>query len=258
MRVCTLGVVLSVALLSPKAAHAQAYAFGSPLPEVTAGIAEWQTRSEPIIVNGLVYFPTPATRMFDPSVMVQTSVYQGVPIYTDVTIEPNSVVYVPLTRTNMRWYERKRQGYLAGTAGSRTPAFPVDVASDTVLLREGLDARLALLAEATGTAGESVPEPTSTVGRAPVVVQPTPPVVVRQRPTRVESIPAPVATSGVWLEFDGARWYADGASVPFSSDRFEPIGDYRGFPVYREKHGRRDTIWVSVVKDGPVAPYKKR
>jgi hypothetical protein len=250
MRAWTLGVVLSVAMLSPEEARAQAYAFGPPQPEVTAGQSEWLRSGEPIIVEGLIYYPTQATRLWDPSVMVQTSVYRGVPIYADVTIQPFSRVYVPVTRSLMTEYERKRQGLLAGTTGSRTPHFPVDVASDTVLERELQDARLALLANATGTAGESVPQPTSTVGTAPVVVRP--------RPTRMESIPAPAGRNGVWLEFGGARWYSDGDAVPFSADRFEPIGDYRGFPVYREKRGRSDTIWVSALKDGPIAPYKRR
>ena len=43
--------------------------------------------------------------------------------------------------------------------------------------------------------------------------------------------------------------------MSFSPDRFEPIGEYRGFPVYRDKIGSSDDIWVSVVKDGPLAPY---
>jgi len=250
MRACAFGYVLSIAVLFPRVSSAQAYAFGSPLPEVTAGTAEWQTRSEPIIVNGLVYFATRETRFFDPSVMVQTSVYQGVPVYADVTIQPFSIVYVPVTRTSMRAYERKREGDLAGTTGSRTPAFPVEIASDIVREREERAARLALIAAATGTEGASVARPTSTMGPTTVAAP--------RGPTHVQSIPAPVATSGVWLEFDGARWYADGASVSYSPDRFEPIGDYRGFAVYREKRGRRNTIWVTVVKDGPVAPYRRR
>jgi len=264
MRACTIGVVLSLAVLFPKVSNAQAYAFGSPTPEVTAGTADWQARSEPIIVAGLVYFPTRAFRIFDPSVMVQSSVYQGVPVYADVTMQPFSVVYVPVTRSNMRAYERKREGELAGTVGSRTPSFPVEIASDTV--RESTDraARAATIAAATGTSGTA-----GAVGTTGVLVAPQPAPTVgtaaapdRSRPQRtiVQMIPTPAraATNGVWLQFDGARWYADGAAVPFSLDRFEPIGDYRGFPVYREKNGSAKAIWVSVIKDGPVAPYTRR
>ena len=62
----------------------------------------------------------------------------------------------------------------------------------------------------------------------------------------------------MWLEFDGARWYADGPAATFSPDRFEPVGDYRGFAVYRDRTNRKNEIWISVVKDGPLAPYSKR
>ena len=75
----------------------------------------------------------------------------------------------------------------------------------------------------------------------------------------MQSIPRPSTNNGVWLEFDNARWYAVGPATAFSPDRFEPLGEYRGFPVYRDKTRADGTIWVSVVKDGPaVAPYAKR
>src|SRR5947209_7898033 len=124
MRAFTLGLALSMAVLFPKVSNAQAYAFGSPVPEVTAASAAWQVNDSAIIVSGLVYYPTRAFRIFDPSLMMQQGVYQGVPIYADVTLQPFSVVYVPITRSTMRAYERKREGDLAGTTGSRTPSFP--------------------------------------------------------------------------------------------------------------------------------------
>src|SRR5205085_7559136 len=82
----------------------------------------------------------------------------------------------------------------------------------------------------------------------------------RSRPRRspIESIVRPGGANGVWLEFDGARWYADGPATTFSPDRFEPVGDYRGFAVYRDRMNNRNEIWISVVKDGPVAPYTRR
>jgi len=264
MRAVTLGVVLSMVLMSPKVTDAQAYAFGSPTPEVTAGTAEWQARNQPIVVAGLVYFPTREFRIFDPAVMVQNGVYEGVPVYADVTLQPFSIVYVPVTRTNMRAYERKRDGELAGTVGSRTPSFPVEIASSTVREQNDRAARAAVIAAATGTSGAAgAVGTTGTIATA----QPAPTAEAvasaeRSRPQRtiVQMIPTPrrASTNGVWLEFNGARWYAAGAAVPFSINRFEPVGSYRGFPVYREKAGNTDAIWVSVVKDGPVAPYMRR
>jgi hypothetical protein len=78
------------------------------------------------------------------------------------------------------------------------------------------------------------------------------------RRTSIESIPRPEAGNGVWLEFDGARWYSAGEAVPFTPDRFEPGGRYRGFPVYREKGGSANRIWVAAVQDGPLAPYVRK
>jgi hypothetical protein len=80
---------------------------------------------------------------------------------------------------------------------------------------------------------------------------------VRPQRTRVESIPRPTGSRGVWLDYNGARWYSAGASVPFEASRFVQIGEYRGFPVYRDNTGPKDQIWIMVVKDGPVAPYRQ-
>jgi len=253
MRAFTLSLIVSMAVLFPKVSNAQAYAFGTPAPEVTAGTAGWQANDEPIVVNGLVYFPTRAFRLFDPGVMQQTGVYERVPVYSDVTLEPYSVVYVPVTRSNMRVYERKRAGDLAGTAGSRTPSFPVEIASDTVRKNAERATAASGVAGATGTAGSLIPAPASSVGTAFA------PDRDRGRRVSLQSIPRPAGgPNGVWLEFNGARWYADGPAVSFTPDRFEPIGEYRGFPVYREKKNAKGEIWVSVVKDGPVAPYTRR
>src|SRR5436190_19836150 len=76
--------------------------------------------------------------------------------------------------------------------------------------------------------------------------------------THVETVVRPAGNSGVWLTYDGARWYSAGAAMPFVPDRFTPVGEYRGFPVYRANSGDQNRIWVSVVQDGPLAPYEKR
>jgi hypothetical protein len=46
--------------------------------------------------------------------------------------------------------------------------------------------------------------------------------------------------------------------VSYNADRFTPVGSYRGFPVYKDKTDSSDTVYVTVVKDGPLAPYAKR
>ncbi len=129
MRVFLANVILSTALLFPVIGTAQVYQVRTPVPEVTAVASDWQINAEPIVVQGLVYYPTREQRMFDGQVMMQVDVYDHVPVYADATLEPYSVVYVPVGRAQMRMYERKREGELAGTTGSRTPSFPVGIAS---------------------------------------------------------------------------------------------------------------------------------
>src|SRR5580704_4684009 len=103
MRRLMLGCITSVALLMPTVGNAQVYEVGSS-PEVSAATADWQVNSQLIPIDGLVYAPTRESRMFDPQVMVQIAVYQGVPIFADATMQPWSVVYVPLGSGRMRTY----------------------------------------------------------------------------------------------------------------------------------------------------------
>ena len=75
----------------------------------------------------------------------------------------------------------------------------------------------------------------------------------------VNDVPRQTGNDGVWIEFEGARWFSAGPAVSFNPDRFVPAGSYRGFVVYRDTMGgRADTIFVTVVPNGPVAPYARR
>ncbi len=241
MHVFVASLVLTTAVLLPKTGNAQVFQVRAPAPVVTAASAAWQINGEPIVVNGLQYYPTREFRLFNGDVMTQVGVYERVPVYADVTLEPYSIAYVPVGSARMRAYERKREGEIAGTTGSRTPSFPVDVAS--TVPKE---------ARAVGTGGSIVPSATD---RATL-----PPAPSRPRRVVIESVPRarPAATNGVWIEFNGTRWYSAGIAASYSEDRFARVGEYHGFPVYRDASGSRDEIWVQVVKDGPLAPYKRR
>jgi hypothetical protein len=234
-----MAVLLSLA--AARLSTAQAFQFRSPVPEVTAATASWQVASEPILVQGLVYLATRDYRLFDGQVMAQVGIYQGVPVYADTTLEPYSVAYVPVGAQRMRSYERVRERELAGTTGSRTPSFPVR--SPAVPAAEE---------QAVGTAGTVVPSAVGPTANAPV------PKAAPPSRTTVESIPRPGATNGIWLYFKGNRYYLAGAAVPFSGDRFALIGQHEGFPVYRDKNGNQNQIWIAVVNGGPLAPYVKR
>jgi hypothetical protein len=223
MRGFVLGLIASVVLLMPTVGTAQVYDVRSSSPEINAASADWQVNSELMPLAGLVYAPAHETRMFDPQVMVQIGVYQGVPVFADATQEVWSIVYVPIGRGNMRTYNRVH----ANTTG----VTGLQMVDDTPKIP---------------TVAPDLPRASA----APVAVADT-----RWHPTHIESIPTPHAAGGVWLEFRGQRWYSDGVAVPYASDRFAFVGEYHGFPVYRDRSGRRDRIWVAVVHDGPLAPY---
>jgi hypothetical protein len=248
MRAIMLGVVLSMAVLLPRTGTAQVYAFRTPPPAVTAESADWQLNDEPILVGGVVLWPTRETRFFDGQIMSQVGTYERVPVYADVTLEPWSVVYVPTGRNLVRGYERRRAGELAGTEGSRMSAFPIDSSS--------LAPREQAFVPTSGIARAKSPAPA--ICCPPFAPGSQEPPSTLALPGRIESIPGPTGVNGVWLEFQGARWYSSGPSVEYSPNRFDRIGDYRGFPVYHERNGSAAEIWVPIVQDGPLAPYARR
>jgi hypothetical protein len=135
---------------------------------------------------------------------------------------------------------------LAGTTGSHVPTFPVESPS----VPQPAD-RLAGGSRMTGTSGAAVPRAVSDSTPVPEPVRP-------RRTSILTAVPYTGGPDGVWIEFNGARWYSSGAAVPFSPEQFEPIGEYHGFPVYKDKTAGRDELWVASVKDGPLAPYRKR
>jgi hypothetical protein len=244
MRGFKLGLVVTMALLIPNMGNAQVFQFRTPPPDVSAAAATWQINGDPIVVGGLTYYATRGFRLFDGQIMAQAGLFDGVPVYADTTIEPYSELYVPLSGGRMRVYERRRERELAGTTGSHTPSFPVG--SPSVAPRDR-----SVAGETAVSTGGSVP---GAVSDSDTTVLPA-----QRRPGRIVITPVQNGvTNGVWLEFDGRRWYSSGPAVSFSPDRFEPVGEYRGFPVYRDKTANRSEIWVSVVKDGPLAPYTRQ
>jgi len=270
MRVVVFGLFLSMAVLLPKTGNAQVYQFRTPPPVMTAAASDWQINSDPIVVNGLVYHATRGFRFFDGQVMMQVGIVDRVPVYGDSTLEPYSVVYVPIGRDRLREYERRREGELAGTTGSRVPSYPV-LSPSGQALRE---ASAPPVVVATSGLLESGPVPRAPAPEPPAASVQAPAAAVANdgssigtagsadrgltRRTLVETVPRPSGANGVWLEFNGSRYYSDGPATTFSPDRFVPVGDYRGFAVYRDKSEGKDAIWISVVKNGPVAPYVRR
>jgi hypothetical protein len=250
---------LLLTLLASSGARAQVFQTATPPPQVTAAGESWQLNGEPLFYEGSLYLPTAATVFFDGNVMTRTGVYRGVPLYQDRTVEPYSVVLVPTGRNLMRLYERRREGSLAGTVGSRVPSFPVqrggDVSdaaldaevrarlADVIPMPRPSDLRSPPTAAALATASAS-----AAVGTAGNVTAPPP------RPTE----PRSTGNDGVWIQFEGRRWFAAGRAEPFDPTRFTPAGEYHGFTVYRQRDAPPGTLYVPAVRDGAVTPYTRR
>ena len=249
MRGFALSLFVSIAVLLPNVGSAQGGSIQpTPPPQISAAGAPWYLRGEPIFFAGNLYYPTGPAMHFDGNVMVQSSMYQGVPLYSDISREPYSLVLVPIGSNLMRPYLRRPEAGTAGTLGFLPPQFRTTRPGD--------------LPAAVGTA----PVVAFAVGETPVAPEAARPVgtggtIVSAQPTRVrvETIPEPKTNrQGVWVEFEGARWYLNGAVASYDPNRFVPVGSYRGFPVYKEKSDTSDTIYVTVVRNGPLTPYTKR
>ena len=88
---------------------------------VGAVVCQWQ--SDHLCRN--FYYPAGPRVHFMPFEMVRSGDFLGIPLYSRTTIEPYSVVFIPVGGGMMQPYERRREGELAGTVGSSAPSFPV-------------------------------------------------------------------------------------------------------------------------------------
>jgi hypothetical protein len=238
----SLPAIVLLLLSGAGAASAQVLLQPQAPPSQTAAQESWFVSGDPVVFGGLVYHRAGAEVFFNGDVMVRAGTYGGIPIYVDTTLEPNSIVFVPVSGRLLQPYERLREGDAAGTTGSRTPSFPVTPAPGATLDldagmimaqgppvgREAAFAAVVVDDEQAGAA--AVPEPVGTTGvtRSAAAGRRQVPVA----PAVWRSARAPQATLGVWVEYDGQRWEACGDAEPFDAGRFARVGTYRGFPVY--------------------------
>jgi hypothetical protein len=241
---------------APAAAQIQSRPTDPPI--VTADNESWYANGEPVQFAGDLYYPAGATVFFNGNTMVRSGHFNGVPLYTDTTLEPYSVVYVPIGRGMVQPYERLRQGSLAGTTASRTPSFPVRATASGAPLPQAAAAPTAPPAtigaigaytpESVGTSGTTVPSPVGTGG----VVAPA-----RAAPNRLTmaSIGRPTSNDGIWIRYLGEKWVSAGSAVPLTEDGFRIVGSYDGFPVFARNNSSAQVIYVPT-RAGLVAPYR--
>ena len=243
--------LLSVLIAIPAAAQIQSRPTDPPL--VTAANESWYQLREPVQFAGDLYYPAGAVQFFNGNTMVRTGHYNGVPLYADATVEPYSVILVPVSRGLMQPYERPRRGDLAGTTGSRTPSFPVQL---TPTAASPLESAVAptVLPQVAGAMGVFTPEPAVAQTLA-VRDTAAPAVLLPPSPTAVATVLAPENNDGVWIRFRGGKWVSDGAAVRFAADGFTQVGVHGTFPVFARKDVRDQVIYLPT-STGLVAPYR--
>lgn len=259
LALAALSVVSTVA-----AAHAQVYSLPTPPPRVHAAQAQWQRDREPLFYAGRFYRPTGPTEYFDGHVLVQTGTYRGVPLYENSTLEPYSVVFVPIGDNLVRPYERKRDGDLVGTAGSRMPSFPITRDAETTSV-DGVEDFLRVSLPSSDRLGRAQWYwPTPTDQSAIASTDPLAPLSSQTRTLATPIIPPTLGrlrettNAGAYVQFMGARFYTSGRAVTHDIQRFARIGDLGTAAVFGESGGSNKTVFVEVVPGGPLAPYTKR
>src|SRR4051812_12358231 len=123
------GLVVSVV----PSAIAQSTIRNTRQPTISAENERWYLNGSPITFAGHMYYPAGPRIHFIPSEMIRTGDFLGIPLYARTTIEPYSIVFVPIGGGMLQPYERRREGELAGTVGSSAPSFPVALSSDSSL-----------------------------------------------------------------------------------------------------------------------------
>jgi hypothetical protein len=241
-------------------------------PQVSAVGQAWYELREPIIYAGEAYYPAGAAVSFNGYQMVRTGHYNGVPVYADATRDPYSVVYVPIGGGQLKPYERRRIGSLAGSVGTTSPSFPIALRpDDTAPVAAMAAAAPSNLPYSTGAISAFTPEvmppvvftsapvfaaPTCACEQAAAVAVPATAVAPPLPTDRVAVLSArrPDNNDGVWIRFENATWVSSGVAEPRTT-AFTQVGELGGFPVFRKQDG--NVIYLQS-RDGVLAPYRKK
>ena len=225
------------------------------LPTVTADNERWYLNGEPISYAGSLYYPSGAQVYFNSNEMVRSGFYIGVPLYTRTTLEPYSVVFVPLAGGRLQPYERPRTGELTGTAGSTPATLPTPPQTVPPM----------------GLAAQAAAAPSQTTQMLPVqlqrpaVIEPQTPfdegAPVRERdvstttgtagaplrPLHTQIGGRPQGANAMFIEYAGRRWYPAGAPQAVDTGRMTQLPPFRGFEVWGDGPDP-STIYIPVVE----------
>lgn len=242
--------LVAAAVLSTLSAAAIAQTYPAPEPPtVTANDREWYQLRSPIFFSDSIYIPSGPPVYFNRLDMVRSGRVDGVPFYIRTTLEPYSILFIPIAGGLLQPYERRRWNEMAGLADPARPAIP--------LARP--------IAGIEAVVEDRYPRPVPTYGFAPVVptdegaMLPAPGFVGPVQEGEFRSAAKPQGLNGVYIEFDGQRWFNNGSAIPLDTANFSSVGTYRGSPVFM-KSGDRTTIYVPVAEsvNSLVTPYSIR
>jgi hypothetical protein len=252
-------VAVLVALGSPAWAQMQSRPTDPPL--VTAANESWYLLREPVQFAGDLYYPAGPPLFFNGNTMVRSGHYNGVPLYTDTTVEPFSVVLVPVSRGLLQPYTRlqiAQPGMLMAPVPPTSP--PLAPGAVSVYTPEAFyPVERVYAPEAIATVGAfSASPPIAGGGHQPpltdVLVSD---VTSSPHPTGVPLVTMrrPESNDGVWIMFGGEKWVSAGTAVPLVGGDFVRVGEYAGFPVFARPDFQQEVIYLPSL-GGMVAPYR--
>lgn len=264
-RARTMLLTAALAIFLAKPAMAQVVMQPTPNPTVTAENEPWYLNGDPITHAGSLYYPVGPRVDFNADEMVRSGFFMGIPLYARTTIEPYSVVYVPVGPAVMQPYERLRTGALAETAGSLPRSLPPVPGADIPVL--STPAAAGPPSQTTTVVPVQVPRPVGTSGvetPAPAGRVSSPAaaprrVVTPRRPTHTRIGDPPQGTNAIFIEFQGARWYMAGPAEPIDLVAMRRAGTYMRTPVWSKRGADDGIIWVPVTQGGGslAVPYSR-
>ncbi len=257
-------VILDFASLSP--ALAQISMQSTPPPTVTAENESWFVINEPVSFAGNNYYAGGPSIHFLPNEMVLSGFFRGVPLYTRTTIEPYSIVFVPVAGGLMRPYERRRSGDLVGTTGSSVPSLRVEIPTafspstriqaagppfveTQGIVTESPSTEMLQTSPTTGAVEDRAPNTSTAPGTGTVGL------VASRTAKRVGRPPA----NSVYVEFNHQRWYTSAPPRSLDAGTLRRVGEWHGFPVYTSPSTGPATIYIPVAQESDAyAAYSRK
>lgn len=255
-------IALVISALAVTSAAAQVVIQPTPNPTVTAENEGWYLNGEPVTHAGSLYYPAGPRVYFNANEMVRSGFHMGIPLYTRTTIEPYSVVYLPVGPGVLQPYERPRTGVLTQTSGSIASSLPSMPGSDVIespMLQAGGSA-----SQTTRVIPVQIPVPravgtTGQMDRAPEL-EPGTRSVTPRRPTHTVIGRPPQGSNAIFIEYEGHRWFKAGAAEPLDTNIMSRAGNYRGIPVWTAAGEHGGIIYVPVTREGVslAVPYSRQ